>query len=223
MTTPLLKRFVASPGACWAILALLSGLGLRQNPLAAQTLQDNRWLYRAEIFGDVAFGELDNGHARWGRGADFGGGVAVRPFSGWFRRIAFDLRAASLSDSNAFTISTRRLDARLLASDIVFHLASQSRVQPYGLIGVGLVDVDYVFDCSACVYKLDPATGVTSPIPYHWEARDTKTGITYGFGLKVAVHRRFSVRSEFLYVNTTAGSGWNWGWLRLQIGAGVHF
>ncbi len=219
----MITRLFGRCGARWIVLAALTGLGLPRNPLAAQTLQDNRWLYRAEVFGDVAFGELRNGSASWGRGADFGGGVAVRPFSGWFRRVAFDVRAASLSDSTARGISSRRLDARLAATDLVFHFASQSRVQPYALIGVGLVNVDYVVDCSACVYTLDPATGATSPIPYHWEAKDTKMGITYGFGLKVAVHRRFSVRSELFYVDTTAGSGWNWGWLRFQIGAGVHF
>jgi len=51
----------------------------------------------------------------------------------------------------------------------------------------------------------------------------SKAGVVFGAGLKMAVHRRLSIRPELLLVDTTPGSGWNWEWVRLQIGLGVHF
>ena len=120
-------------------------------------------------------------------------------------------------------VSAWDLDASLAAFDVVFHPANYSRVQPYVLGGVGLVKATYSRDCNACVYTQDPVTGQMVPVPYHWTAQGSQVGVTLGFGLKVAVHRRFSIRSEAFFINTTPGLGWNWGWWRLQIGAGLHF
>jgi hypothetical protein len=35
-------------------------------------------------------------------------------------------------------------------------------------------------------------------------------GVTLGGGLKIALHRHLSIRSELLFVDTTPGSGPNW-------------
>jgi opacity protein-like surface antigen len=202
---------------------LLLAAASSARPAAAQDWRNGQWNYRFEVFGDAARGSFYNGDSNWGSGASYGGGVAVRPFSGWLHRFGFEARAAGLSDATGDSRSSTRLDASLYAFDVVFHPANYSRVQPYVLGGVGLVNARYSRDCSVCVYNRDPLTGEMTPIPYHWETKDTKAGVSVGFGLKVAVQRRISIRSEMLYVDTTPGPGWNWGCLRLQVGVGLHF
>jgi hypothetical protein len=57
-----------------------------------------------------------------------------------------------------------------------------------------------------------------TPVPWEESVRANKMGVTVGAGMKVAVHRRVSIRPEVLFVDTTPGSGWNWGWVRGPVG-----
>ena len=90
--------------------------------------------------------------------------------------------------------------------------------------GLGHVTVDYTHRCTACVFDLDPVTGnLVSRGLTESRTQGSKTGVTFGAGLKIALARHLSIRPELLFVDSTPGSGANWGWLRLQIGLGVHF
>ncbi|MBZ5582341.1 MAG: porin family protein [Acidobacteriia bacterium] len=190
--------------------------------LPAQDLADG-WMYRIEVFGEIAHGSLYNGDSSWGKGVDFGGGAGVRPFSGRLRGLGFELRAGRLSDESAAGPSSSRLASHFIAADALYHFRGRTRVQPYVLGGLGIVNAHYTRTCSACVFNMDPVTKQLTPIPYQSDVQDSKAGLTIGFGLKLAVHRHVSIRPEVLFVDTTPGKGPNWGWLRVQAGVGRHF
>ena len=107
--------------------------------------------------------------------------------------------------------------------NVLYHFRSGTRFQPYVLAGIGHVKVDYKTQCVNCIYNVDPVTGQLVPAPSEWSVRDSKTGLSLGGGLKISINRHLSIRPELLVVDTTPGSGWNWLWLRPQIGLGVHF
>ena len=59
-------------------------------PLWAQDSPARDWPYRVEVFGSFGNGRLHNGDDLWGSGLEYGGGIGVRPFSGWLTRIRFE-------------------------------------------------------------------------------------------------------------------------------------
>lgn len=206
-------------------LGILLGLGWLTYPLSAQEEQAQPWRYKAEIFGNIAHGRFYHGDNLWGKGADYGGGVGVRPFSGRLRGFGFELQLAHLNQGVlTSTGSSKQLDSRLLMGNVLYHFRSGARTQPYVFGGVGRVKVDYTHRCVDCVFDEDPITGeLVSRGVTDSRAQAGKTGVTLGGGLKIAVQRHLSIRPELLLVDTTGGSGWNWGWVRLQIGLGLHF
>jgi opacity protein-like surface antigen len=208
------------------VQATLSGLLLGQawfsNPLQAQDRRGGDWNYRVEVFGDVARGGFYNGHHNWGKGLDYGGGVGVRPFSGRLRGLGFEVRTARLASESDSAVLPAKFRSSLVAANGVYHFRGRSRAQAYVLGGVGVVSVAYSRSCYECVFNVDPATGKLTPIPWTEDIHATKAGINLGAGLKIAVHRRVSIRPEILFVDTTPGSGWNWAWLRVQMGIGFH-
>ncbi len=192
--------------------------------LAAQDRPPDAWQYRVEIIGNIGAGSFYHGDDQWGTGLDYGGGFGVRPLSGWLRRLGFEFQMARLNATNevpGFTFEN--LDARMLMGNVLYHFRSGTRFQPYMLAGIAHMRVDYRARCETCLYNLDPVTGQSIPVPSEWGVRDSKTGIGLGGGLKVAINRHLWIRPELLVVDTTAGSGWNWLWLKSQIGLGVHF
>ncbi len=205
------------------LTCLLLALVRLSCPLAAQIQPDEGWSYRFEVFAEVAHGSFYHGDSNWGKGLDLGGGIGIRPFSGGLQGLGFELRAARLSSDAAAAAGSSTLASRLVTIDAVLHFRSDSRVQPYMLGGLGFIRARYTRDCSGCVFNLDPVTQQLTPIPFRSEAHGAKAGLTMGGGLKIAVHPHISLRPEILLVTTTPGEGWNWGWLRAQIGVGCHF
>ena len=203
-------------------MLLLAGCGLAL-PAAAQPPDDGAWRYHAEVFAEIAHGSLINGAANWGSGADVGGGFALRPFPGPLSGLGFEFRAAHLGKDSAGAVTSASLDARLLSAGVVYNFRGGSRVQPYVFGGPGWVTASYSTSCDACVMTKDPVSGQLSNVPYHWQTKATKIGVAGAFGVKIALHRRIWIRPEFLLVDTTAGVGWNWMWIRFQLGAGIHF
>jgi hypothetical protein len=47
-----------------------------------------------------------------------------------------------------------------------------------------------------------------------WHDQGSKGGVAAGGGVKIALHRHFAMRSEFLLTDTTPGSGYNWSWVQ---------
>ena len=206
-------------------LGLLLGLGWLTYPLSAQEDQVQPWRYRVEFSGNIAQGRFYNGDHLWSKGLDYGGGVGVRPFSGRLRGLGLELELAHLSQGELKSAGTsQKLDSRLLMGNVLYHFRSGARTQPYVFGGAGHVRVDYSHRCVDCVFDEDPITGkLVSRGVSDWRTQAGKTGVTLGAGLKIAVQRHLSVQPELLFVDTTGGSGWNWGWVRLQIGLGLHF
>ncbi len=146
-------------------------------------------------------------------------------FRGGLRKLGFELQLAHLNQGELKSTGTsQQLDSRLLMGNVLYHFRSGARTQPYVFGGVGHVRVAYSQQCVDCVFDVDPITGeLVSRGVSKSRTQAGKTGVTLGAGLKIAVQRHLSVRPELLFVDTTGGSGWNWGWVRLQIGLGLHF
>jgi opacity protein-like surface antigen len=199
-------------------------LGLSLAPLwtgGRLAAQDRTWNYKVELFGDIAHSGFYNGDHKWGSGRDFGGGAGVRPFAGRLRGLGFEVRTGSVAEDD--TARTTTLDARFVAANALYHFRGRTRVQPYVLGGIGVVRAHRFRFCGNCVATKDPVTGALTPLPYTEDIRATKQGVTAGAGIKVAVHRRVSIRPELFFVDTTPGRGWNWAWVRFQLGVGFHF
>jgi len=205
----------------FGILLTAGGLAIAANA------QDEApaWQYKVEAFGNIAHGRFYNGDHVWGKGLDYGGGIGVRPFPGWLHRLGFEFQMARLSKAEQNNPSVSQdLSSRLLMANAVYHFRDGERVQPFVFGGLGHVTVDYTSRCKDCVFDVDPVTGkLVSRGLIESITKGSKTGVTLGAGLKIALNKHLSVRPELLFVDTTPGSGANWGWVRLQIGLGAHF
>jgi opacity protein-like surface antigen len=194
-------------------------------PTKAQEQPAPDWQYKVEVFGNIAHGRFYHGAHVWGKGLDYGGGVGVRPFNGWLRRLGFEVQMARMKKSEELSAAqSQSLSSRLVMANALYHFHSGTKAQPYVFVGLGHVKADHVRLCRDCILDWDPVTG--KPVSRgvtEWRNEGSKMGVTTGVGLKIAVHRHLSIRPELLLVNTTPGSGWNWGWVRLQIGLGAHF
>ena len=204
-------------------------------PLWAQDSPVKDWSYRVEVFGSIDKGGLYHGSNLWGSGLEYGGGIGVRPFSGWSKRIGFEFEGAHLNKSSTRTSTavfqnqtlngalSQKLDSRLLQGTVLYHFRSGARMQPFVSAGIGSVKADYSRRCDSCVFDVEPGTGKLIPRQLESGYEASKTGIAIGGGLKFAIHRRLWIRSQVQLLDTTAGSGINLSWLRLQLGLGVHF
>jgi opacity protein-like surface antigen len=204
-------------------------------PSRAQDSPARDWPYRVEVFGTFGNGRLYHGDSLWGSGLDYGGGIGVRPLSGWMKRIGFEFEGSHLSKSRTSTGTeviqnqtfttgiVQNLDSRLLQGSVLYHFRGRTWVQPFASAGISHIRADYFYRCDNCAFEVEPGTGRL--IPIQWEGdryNGSRIGITIGGGLKVAIHRRLSIRSQVQFASTT-GSGLALGWLRTQIGLGVHF
>jgi len=181
------------------------------------------WNYRVELFGDVAHGRFYSGSHKWGSGLDVGAGAGVRPFSGRLRGLGFEARFARVGEDQGDPgARATSLDATMIAANALYHFQGRTRVQPYVLGGIGVAMVNYSSVCNICVYTGPPSQGGVA-IPQHSETKTNKAGLNLGAGIKIAITRRLSVRPEISVLNTTPGSGWNFEWVRFQMGLGFHF
>ncbi len=196
------------------------------HPSRAQEPPAPEWNYTAEAFGNFALGRFYHGDHVWGSGLDYGGGFGVRPFPGKLHRLGFEVQLARLKTSGTRGSSfSQELDSRLVMGNVLYHFRNGAKTQPYVFGGLGHVKVNYASSsCGGCVYYVpDPVTGEVVPRVDEERIIDSKIGITFGVGVKASLFRHVSIRPELLFVDTTPGSGWNWGWVRLQLGVGAHF
>jgi opacity protein-like surface antigen len=110
----------------------------------------------------------------------------------------------------------------LVAANVLYHLRKRTETQPYLLAGIGRMSVDYSYTHGAGTV---PGTGQAVPV-YEQSINDSKSGFTFGVGVKALAHGRVSIRMELFNLvtgaNETRGSSW-WDWVRLSAGLGLHF
>jgi opacity protein-like surface antigen len=178
-----------------------------------------------EVFGNLANGRLYHGDSLWGSGPDWGVGAEVRPLSGWLDRLGFEIQVIRLKDIGSRNSQVSHgLSATLVVADARYHFRGRSRIQPYLFGGLGHISADYTYSCTDCVFDRDPVTNrLVSRGVQEWRDTGSKNGFAFGAGLKMAVRRHVSIRPELLLADTTPGSGYNWGWVQVQIGLGVRF
>jgi hypothetical protein len=180
----------------------------------------NPWKYKVEVSGNIAHGSVYNGDHLLGKGLDCGGGLAVRPFSGFLRRLSFDVQMARLHGDRP---PQETLSSRLTAVTGSWHFRPDSRVQPYAFGGLGRMHSRYTRSCDTCVYERAPGTGPLIPVPYYWEMKGAKNGLVLGGGIRIGLRHHLSFRPEFTFMDTTPGSGPNWSWLRFAAVLGFNF
>lgn len=190
-------------------------LCLTANAFAADE-QAAPWQYRMEFFASLGHGRAGSGRGSWGSGPDFGGGIGLRPFSGWGRVLGIEAQVNTLSSERTGVIS-ENLDSFLVAGNGMYHFLSQRRAQPYLSAGLGYLKADYVRTCTACVFDVDPVTGEMTPIVQQQVIRSRRAVFTVAGGIKIAVHRHFWIRPEIL------GSGGDKSFIRYRLCLGIHF
>lgn len=209
--------------AVFALVALL--IAAAPTSLAAQDQPGAPWTYTVEMLGTVGSGRLNHGDSRWGSGPDWGVGAEFRPQSGWADRLGFEIQVVRLTDNESSGSQvSQRLRATLVVADVRYHFRRHARLQPYLLGGLGHVRADYTHSCTDCVFDRDPVTNLlVSRGREEWRDTVRKNGLALGAGLTMAVRRHLSIRPELLLADTTTGSGYNLGWVQMQIGLGVRF
>jgi hypothetical protein len=125
---------------------------------AASQIGTGDWRYKAEISGDLGHGWFLNGRRTWGQGLYYGVGAAIRPFLGAAQGLAFELRAARLSD-DARSAQSSALRSRIVAFTGLYHFRGRRRVQPYLLGGLAWVHAERDTSCDSCVFERDPVSG----------------------------------------------------------------
>lgn len=194
-------------------------------PLSAEAQGAPDWTYKVEVSGNLGNGQFWWGDSELGSGLDYGFAAGFRPFSGWAERLGLEFQAAWMEDSDAPSdqLSTT-LSANLLAGSVLYHFRPRTRIQPYLLGGIGRLAADATSRCVDCVFDWDPATGdwVSRGVS---ESRDrgSEAAVTLGAGAKIAVQRHLWIRPEVLLASTAFGAAYEWSWVRVQVGLGVHF
>jgi len=201
------------------LLGVLLGVAALSCQMSAQNPQTEPWQYKAEVFGNIAHGYVFSSGRDWGKGLDYGGGVGFRPFSGALGGLGFEVQVAKQGSTmtNLGPNASSHLDSHLVAADVLYHFRKRTMVQPYVLGGIGWMSADYSYKRGAVT---DPLTGQIVP-PNELNVSGSKTGVTLGAGVKIAVNRHLSIRPEIFFLNTNESVPY-WNWLRFQIGLGFH-
>jgi hypothetical protein len=180
------------------------------------------WIYRGEVFGTVGWGQFWHGDDSLGSGIEISGGVGFRPFQGKLRGLGFEVRVNQLQfDIQQSATHSTDGKALTLLGNALYHF-SDSKIQPYVMGGIGILKADYTQQGYSEWYDGGPGG------EYHeeyWTERvnASKMAINLGVGLKAAIRSNLSIRPELTLIDTTPGSGYNWGSLRLSIGVGYHW
>jgi len=203
--------------------------------LKAESPPASAWPYTIEIFGSIGHGRVYHGDNLWGSGLDYGGGIGVRPFPGWLKRIGLEIETAGLEKSTAYTSRStfnnqeiqaavsRSLNSGLLQGSALYHFCSDAAVQPFLSFGAARINVDYHWMCEGCAVDIQPGTGLLIPRRGEWKVEESKTGITFCAGLKFRIAPHLSFRTQIQIPDTTPGKGINLSWLRLHIGLAAYF
>ena len=208
------------------ILLLLAcaanGFGEGVGGMPKQSVEGNRWTYRGEVFGTAGYGSFSHGDDPLGRGIEFGAGAGFRPFQGKLRGLGFEVRMSQLQH-NIQHSATHSTDGKALTllGNVLYHFGD-SRIQPYAMGGIGILKADYTRQGYSEWYDGGPDG------EYHeeyWTRRvnESKMAINLGVGIKAAITKNLSIRPELTVIDTTPGSGYNWGVLRVSLGIGYHW
>jgi opacity protein-like surface antigen len=206
-----------------AVVLLAVSILIIPTSVRAQPADESNW--RMEAFGNVGYGRLMSGDSVWGEGIEFGGGIGFRPFVGALSGLGFEARFTFLAPGSTVNASgSSELDTRSFIGTATYQFRRRhAGVAPFVAGGLARLRVNYQRRCDGCVFDVDPITGGLVPRTLEEGVDASKTGVAFGGGVTIALPGRVFVKPEILVVDTTAGSGWNWGALTLQTGVGLRF
>lgn len=199
--------------AVW--MAFILGLALGGN-VWGQGGRDKEWNYRGEVFGGIGMSRFYHGDYHLGDGIDWSAGAGVRPFTGSLRGLGFEICANGFNFDRSWGDGySNQGDALAISGNALYHFG-RSSTQFYVLGGLGALHADYQF--------INPYTRELYGDPDYVERHNaTQFAVNLGLGVKARISSNLSIRPELRLVDTTAGSGYNWGDLHLSIGLSYHF
>jgi len=200
----------------------LTGFGKDTCDTPKQTDEKKRWIYQGEVFGTVGWGRFWHGDDSLGSGIELGVGAGFRPFQGKLRGLGFEVRVNQLHH-DVQTSATHSTDGKALAllGNALYHFGT-SKIQPYVMGGIGILKADYTRTGYSDWYDGGP-DGEHHEEYWTERVNASKMAINLGVGLKAAIRPNLSIRPELTLIDTTPGSGYNWGSLRVSLGVGYHW
>ena len=200
----------------------VNGFGSDAGDMPEQSDEARKWSYRGEVFGTVGYGSFSHGDDPLGRGMELSAGAGFRPFQGKLRGLGFEVRLRRLQHDIQHS-ATHSTDGKALTflGNVLYHFGD-SRIQPYVMGGIGILKADYTRHGYSERYDGGPDG------EYHEEywtnrVKASKMAINLGVGTKAAITDNLSIRPELNLIDTTPGSGYNWGYLSLSLGVGYHW
>ncbi len=177
--------------------------------------QKTTWNYRGEVLGQVGWGSFYHGDHKIGSGAEWGGSFGVKPFSGKLRRLGFEFQANRLDLAYERGVNINDGQATAVVGNVLYHF-SDSPIQPYVAGGLGILKADYTE-----VIKGGAVLG--SNEDYVSMVKADKMLLNIGAGVKARLIRGLAIRPEIRFYDTTIGSGYNFGSIRLSVGVGYYW
>ncbi len=201
---------------CWHHARLLLSIMLLAAMSGMANGQDgNTWDYKGEVVGQMGWGRFYHGDGLVGSGAEWGGALGVKPFSGKLRRLGFEVHADRLSIGYELGNNLNEGDVTTVVGNVLYHF-SDSSVQPYVAGGLGVLRADYTE-----LIKGGAVLGSTEDYVFRVDTNEMVLNIAAG--VKARLVRGLAVRPEVRFYNTTMGSGYNFGSIRLSLGIGYYW
>jgi|GEM_PF-6266516 len=201
---------------CWRCARLLLSFLLLALACGMVNGQDgNNWDYKGEVVGQIGWGRFYHGDGLVGSGSEWGGALGVKPFSGKLRRLGFEIHADRLSVGYELGNNSNQGNVATVVGNVLYHF-SDSGVQPYLAGGFGVLRADYTQ-----LIRGGAVLGSTEDYVFKVDANEMVMNI--GAGVKARIVRGLAVRPEVRFYNTTMGSGYNFGSIRLSLGIGYYW
>jgi len=177
--------------------------------------EQSNWNYKGEVQGQVGWGRLYHGDSLIGSGTEWGGSFGFKPFSGKLRRLGFELQANRLDLAYERGSNINNGQTTALVGNVLYHF-SDSPIQPYVVGGLGVLHADYTE-----MIKGGAVLGSNEDYVSKVDANEMLLNI--GAGVKARLVRGLAIRPEVRFYNTTMGSGYNFGSIRLAVGLGYYW
>lgn len=173
------------------------------------------WNYKREVVGQIGWGRFYHGDSLIGSGNEYGGSFGVKPFSGKLRRLGFEFQANSLDLSYRRGSNVNDGTTTAFVGNVLYHF-TDSALQPYVAGGLGILQANYT-------EVIEGGAVLGSTEDYVAKVNTDKMLLNIGAGVKARVFRNLAVRPEVRFYNTTMGSGYNFGSIRLSVGFGYYW
>jgi len=177
--------------------------------------EQKTWTYKGEVMGQVGWGGFYHGDSKIGDGTEWGGSFGLKPFSGKLQRLGFEIQANRLDVAYERGSNINDGQVTSVVGNVLYHF-SNSPIQPYVAGGLGVLKASYT-------ERIIGGAVLGSNEDYVSTVDAQKMLLNIGAGVKARLVRGLAIRPEIRFYNTTIGSGYNFGSIRLSVGLGYYW